>query len=62
MHFNPNHAAQEGSGIYGLPFSPEESRVVLFPVPWEAAACKESGTAGAPREIFKASYLIDLLS
>ena len=34
--FDPDAAAAEGSGIYGLPFTPDASRVVVVPVPFEA--------------------------
>ena len=46
--FDPN-AAAVGGGIYGLPFTPEESRVVLLPVPWEATVSYGGGTAGSVR-------------
>jgi len=33
LKFDPDAAAAAGSGIYGLPFKPEESKVVVIPVP-----------------------------
>ena len=35
-HFDPDAASTEGSGMYGLPFAPEDSRVIVIPVPFEA--------------------------
>ncbi|RYZ35169.1 MAG: arginase, partial [Myxococcaceae bacterium] len=35
-HFDPAAAAQPGSGIFGLPHSPDEAHVVVIPVPFEA--------------------------
>jgi len=31
--FNPNNAGLSDSQLFGLPFSPEESDIVLLPVP-----------------------------
>ena len=60
MHFDPSGPAS-GDGIYGLPFSPEESRVVLIPVPWEATVSYGAGTARGPEAILEASRQVDLL-
>lgn len=48
-------------GIFGLPFSPEEARVVLVPVPWEATVSYGAGTADGPAAIRAASRQVDLL-
>lgn len=58
--FDPSGAAV-GGGIYGLPFTPEASRVVLLPVPWEATVSYGAGTAGGPAAILEASRQVDLL-
>lgn len=60
LDFDPN-AAAVGGGVYGLPFTPEESRVVLLPVPWEATVSYGGGTAGAPLAILDASRQVDPL-
>jgi agmatinase len=60
VRFDPNAAAQ-GHGIYGLPFTPEESSVVLIPVPWEATVSYGAGTADGPQAILEASRQVDLL-
>ena len=57
--FDPSSAAI-GGGIYGLPFTPEESRVVLVPVPWEATVSYGAGTSDGPRAILQASRQVDL--
>ena len=56
MHdsFDPN-APANADGIFGLPDAPEDSRVVLIPVPWEATVSYGSGTADGPAAILKAS-------
>lgn len=45
--------------LFGLPFTPETSKVVLLPVPWEATVSYRAGTAAGPEEILKASQQID---
>jgi agmatinase len=47
-------------GIYGLPFAPEEAKVVLLPVPWEPTTSFRKGTARGPRAILEASRQVDL--
>ncbi len=47
-------------GIFGLPSSPEDSSVILVPVPWEATASYGLGTAKAPAAIFRASWQVEL--
>ncbi len=58
--FDANAAATEDSGIFGLPYTPEESRLVLLPVPWEATTSYGGGTAKGPAAIFEASKQVDL--
>jgi agmatinase len=57
--FDPNAAAL-ADGIFGLPYTPAESKVVLVPVPWEATVSYGAGTAGAPAAILRASRQVDL--
>jgi agmatinase len=58
--FDPDAAAPCGSGIYGLPFTVEESRVVVVPVPFEATTSYGGGTSGGPDAILEASRQVDL--
>lgn len=58
--FDPNAAAAPGSGIFGLPFGPGESNVVLLPVPFEATTSYGGGTAKGPAAILRASHQVDL--
>jgi agmatinase len=57
---DPN-AAATGDGLFGLPHAPEEARVVLIPVPWEATVSYGAGTADGPAAILAASRQVDLL-
>jgi agmatinase len=58
--FDPNAAATAESGIFGLPHSPEEARVVLIPVPFEATTSYGGGTSDGPRAVLEASRQVDL--
>jgi agmatinase len=58
--FDPDGPAPPHSGLFGLPFSPQESRVVVVPVPFDATASYGSGAAEAPAAIRSASHQVDL--
>lgn len=58
--FDPNAAAAEGSGIFGLPFTPSEARLVIVPVPFEATTSYGGGTSKGPMAVFEASKQVDL--
>jgi agmatinase len=58
--FDPSSAALH-EGIFGLPATPEQARVVLLPVPWEATVSYGAGTASGPEAILRASRQVDLL-
>lgn len=58
--FDPDAAAGESSGIYGLPFTPEESHVVIVPVPYEATTSYGGGTSEGPAAVLEASKQVDL--
>ena len=57
--FDPDAAAM-GGGIYGLPFTPEHSRVVVLPVPFEATTSYGGGTSRGPAAVLEASRQVDL--
>ncbi|MEO8401089.1 MAG: agmatinase family protein [Gammaproteobacteria bacterium] len=59
-HFDPNAAAAKDSGIFGLPFSAEEAKLVLLPIPWEVTTSYGRGTSRGPQAILQASKQIDL--
>lgn len=60
-NFDPNSAGNPNNNIFGLPFSEEESRVVILPVPWEVSVSYSAGTARAPEAVFQASLQVDLI-
>jgi agmatinase len=53
-------APATGGGIFGLPYTPEEARVVLVPVPWDATTSYRAGTGLGPHAIRVASAQVDL--
>lgn len=60
LQFDPSLAGNPNNNIFGLPFSEEESKVVLLPVPWEVTVSFGAGTSRAAEQIFKASLQVDL--
>src|SRR3990167_10857077 len=60
MQFDANAAAAHDSGIFGLPFSVHESKLILIPIPWEVTTSYGSGTLQGPQAILSASKQVDL--
>jgi agmatinase len=60
LPFDPDAAAAPGSGIFGLPFTREQSRVVIVPVPFEATTSYGAGTSEGPAAVLAASAQVDL--
>lgn len=60
-HFDPNSLGNPNNTIFGLPFTEENARLVLLPVPWEVSVSYKAGTARAAEHIFNASFQVDLI-
>lgn len=58
--FDPNGPGDPGNTIFGLPFTEEDARLVILPVPWEVTVSYNAGTARAADHILKASFQVDL--
>src|SRR5688572_4202108 len=58
--FDPS-APAAGGGLFGLPTTPEDSAVVVIPVPWEATVSYGAGTVNGPQAVLEASRQVDLL-
>jgi len=58
--FDPNSAADLDSGIFGLPHSFQQAKLIYLPVPWEATTSYGAGTSKGPAAIREASYQVDL--
>lgn len=58
--FDPNSAGNPNNNIFGLPFSEEDARLVILPIPWEVTVSFGSGTARSAEQIMSASLQVDL--
>lgn len=58
--FDPNAPAPLDAGLFGLPFTPEDAKLVVLPVPWEATTSYGGGTSLGPRAVLEASHQVDL--
>ena len=58
--FDPDAAARADSGIYGLPHTVEEARVVVLPVPFAATTSYGGGAQEGPAAVLAASRQVDL--
>jgi len=58
--FDPNAAAAEDSGIFGLNDGYADARLVYLPIPWEATTSYGGGTSDGPGAVFEASKQVDL--
>jgi agmatinase len=58
--FDPDAAAAQDSGIFGLPSDPETAAVHVIPVPFDATTSYRKGTAGGPDAVLRASRQVDL--
>ena len=59
-NFDANGAANPNNNVFGLPFTEDEARLVILPVPWEVTVSYNAGTARTAEHIFKASFQVDL--
>src|SRR5665647_131675 len=58
--FDPNSVGNPNNNIFGLPFTEEDARLIILPIPWEVTVSYNAGTARAPEHVFKASLQVDL--
>jgi agmatinase len=59
-HFDTNVPGNPKNTIFGLPFTEEEARLVILPIPWEVTVSCGSGTSRCSEHIFNASMQVDL--
>ncbi len=59
-NFNPNDIGIANGNFYGLPYSVEESDVVLVSVPWDVTTSYAAGTSEGPQAMLDASLQVDL--
>jgi agmatinase len=59
-NFDPNSPGLVSNNIFGLPFSEDNSELILIPVPWEVTVSYRPGTSRGPEQIYDASMQVDL--
>lgn len=59
-NFDPSSVGNPNNNIFGLPFSEEDAKLIILPIPWEVTVSYNAGTARSPDNIFKASLQVDL--
>jgi agmatinase len=57
---DPDAAPPADAGLFGLPTTPDEARLVIVPVPWDATTSYRAGTCHGPAAIRSASHQLDL--
>jgi agmatinase len=58
--FDPSQPGLADATIFGLPFTAEESEIIIIPVPWEVTVSYGAGTSEGPEAILEASFQVDL--
>jgi agmatinase len=59
-NFDSNGPSNPKNNIFGLPFTEEEARLVILPIPWEVTVSYGAGTSRAAEHVFRASMQVDL--
>ena len=60
QNFDPSQPGLADATIFGLPFSAEQSDIIIIPVPWEVTVSYGSGASLGPNAILEASFQVDL--
>ena len=58
--FDPSQPGLADATIFGLPFTSEESEIIVIPVPWEVTVSYGSGASKGPEAVMEASFQVDL--
>lgn len=58
--FDPDAAAQPGTGVFGLPHTFDQAGCVLIPAPFDATTSYGGGASSGPEAILAASAQVDL--
>ena len=58
--FDPSQPGLADATIFGLPFSAEQSEIIVIPVPWEVTVSYGAGASEGPAAIMEASFQVDL--
>jgi agmatinase len=58
--FDPNFVGNPNNNIFGLPFTEDDARLVILPVPWEVTVSYGAGTSRAAEHVYKCSKQVDI--
>jgi agmatinase len=58
--FDPSQPGLADATVFGLPFSAEQSEIIVVPVPWEVTVSYGAGASEGPDAIMEASFQVDL--
>jgi agmatinase len=58
--FDPSQPGLADATIFGLPFSAEQSEIIIIPVPWEVTVSYGAGASDGPEAVLNASFQVDL--
>ncbi len=58
--FDPSQPGLADESIFGLPFTADESEIIVIPVPWEVTVSYGAGASLGPQAILDASFQVDL--
>jgi agmatinase len=59
-NFDPSQPGLADATIFGLPFTAEESEIIIIPVPWEVTVSYGAGASDGPNTVLDASFQVDL--
>lgn len=59
-NFDPSQPGLADESIFGLPFSADESEIIIIPIPWEVTVSYGAGASQGPNAILEASFQVDL--
>ena len=58
--FDPSQPGLADATVFGLPFSAEQSEIIIIPVPWEVTVSYGAGASEGPETVLDASFQVDL--
>ena len=59
--FDPNQPGLADATLFGLPFSADQSEIIIVPAPWEVTVSYGSGASEGVEAVFDASFQVDLM-
>lgn len=59
-NFDPSSIGALNGNLYGLPFTTEDAKSIVIPVPWDVTVSYRDGAVSGPHEMLNASVQVDL--